>query len=49
MNGLFTVVDGVLSVFCSIYLGFTLTLVVGLAIYLLAYALFSRLRSVALS
>jgi hypothetical protein len=49
MNGLFTVVGGVLSVRFSIYLGFTLTLVIGLAIYLLAYALFSRLRSVALT
>ena len=48
MNGLFTVVGGVLSVLFSIYLGFTVTLVVGLAIYLLAYALFSRLRTVAL-
>ena len=41
-------VGGVLSVLFSIYLGFTVTLVVGLAIYLLAYALFSRLRTVAL-
>jgi hypothetical protein len=44
MNGLFTVVRGVL-----IYLGFTLALAIGLAIYLLAYALFGRLRTVALS
>ena len=49
MNGLFTVIGGVLSVLFSIYLGFTLTLAIGLAIYLLAYALFSRLRTVALS
>jgi hypothetical protein len=43
------VVGGVLSVLFSIYLGFTVTLVVGLDIYLLAYALISRLRTVSRS
>lgn len=44
MNGLFTVIGGILSVLLSIYLGFTATLAVGIAIYCFAFLLFSRIR-----
>ena len=43
-NALFTVIGGVTAGVLSIFLGFTLTLWVALGIYLLAFALFARLR-----
>jgi predicted membrane-bound spermidine synthase len=44
MNGLFTVVGGLGSVLLSILLGFRLTVIVAMLIYLLAFLVFSRLR-----
>lgn len=44
MNGLFTVIGGILSVIVSIYLGFTSTLIFGMLIYVLAYLLYSQMR-----
>jgi hypothetical protein len=49
MNGLFTVVGGLMSVVLSIYLGFTLTLIIALMIYLLGWLAFARFRSAALA
>jgi hypothetical protein len=49
MNGLFTVVGGLLSVLLSIYLGFTVTLVIAMAIYLLGWLAFIRFRGKALA
>jgi len=48
MNGLFTVIGGLMSVVLSIYLGFTATLLIALAIYLLGWLAFARFRSKAL-
>jgi hypothetical protein len=45
MNGVFTVVGGVGSVLLSLAYGFTVTLIVALALYLLAFALFPVVRS----
>jgi len=45
MNGLFTVVGGLLSVLLSIYLGFTVTLIIAMAIYLLGWLTFVRFRA----
>lgn len=45
LNGLFTVVGGLLSVLLSIYFGFQVTCMIALTIYLLAFAMFRRLRS----
>lgn len=47
MNGLFTVIGGILSVIISIYLGFSMTLIVGILIYMLAYLLYSKMRQIA--
>ena len=44
MNGLFTVIGGIASVVISLFLGFNLTLVAGALIYILALALFTRMR-----
>ena len=49
MNGLFTVVGGLMSVLLSIYLGFTLTLIIALMIYLLGWLAFARFRSAAMA
>jgi hypothetical protein len=43
-NALFTVIGGVTAGVLSIFLGFKLTLWVALGIYLLAFALFARMR-----
>lgn len=45
MNGLFTVIGGISSVLISIYLGFTVTLITGLTIYVLAFFLYSKLKT----
>jgi len=45
MNGLFTVVGGLLSVVLSMYLGFNTTLVIALSIYLVGWAAFVRMRN----
>lgn len=47
MNGLFTVIGGILSVVASLYLGFSLTLLLGALIYLIAYLLYAKLRKIA--
>ncbi|MCK5360957.1 MAG: hypothetical protein KAJ95_10050, partial [Gammaproteobacteria bacterium] len=44
MNGLFTVIGGLLSVLLSIYLGFTITMIIALLIYVLGLFAFSRFR-----
>lgn len=44
MNGLFTVIGGLGSVMLSIQVGFQVTIMVALGIYLLAFVAFSRLR-----
>ncbi len=44
MNGLFTVVGGLLSVLVSLFYGFKLTFFVAICIYLLAFIVFYRLR-----
>lgn len=46
MNGLFTVIGGLASVLLSLYCGFTVTLLVAMGIYLVAFATYSRLRGV---
>ena len=48
MNGLFTVIGGMLSVLLSIFYGFKVTLLVAMLIYCLAFFLFSRMRTVAI-
>lgn len=45
MNGLFTVIGGILSVVLSIYCGFRVTLLAALFVYLLAFALFAKMRA----
>ena len=45
MNGLFTVIGGLASVLLSIYLGFTVTELIALGIYALAFVALSRLRA----
>jgi uncharacterized membrane protein len=45
MNGLFTVIGGILSVVLSIYYGFQMTLLFAMMIYLLAWVLYARLRT----
>ncbi len=45
MNALFTVVGGLASVLASIYWGFNLTLLIGVAAYVLAALLLGRIRS----
>jgi hypothetical protein len=44
MNGLFTVIGGILSVVLSIFYGFRVTLLAALLIYGLALVLFPRMR-----
>ncbi|PIE72155.1 MAG: hypothetical protein CSA20_09280 [Deltaproteobacteria bacterium] len=44
MNGLFTVIGGISSVLISIHWGFNKTLLVGLAIYMLAFFLFHTFK-----
>jgi hypothetical protein len=44
MNGLFTVIGGILSVLLSIFFGFQMTLLFATLIYVLAWTLYSRLR-----
>ncbi len=46
MNGLFTVIGGLASVLLSLYYGFTVTLLVAMGIYAIAFATYSRLRGV---
>ena len=46
MNGLFTVVGGLASVLLSVYLGFTMTELIGLGIYGVAFLAMWRLRAV---
>ncbi len=48
MNGLFTVVGGFLSVIISIFYGFQVTIMVALAVYVLAMWLFSKMRQASL-
>lgn len=47
MNGLFTVIGGILSVLLSIFLGFRITLITALAIYCLAFLLFPKMKKAA--
>ena len=44
MNGLFTVIGGLASVLLPIYVGFTVTEMVALGIYAVAFATMARLR-----
>jgi hypothetical protein len=48
LNGLFTVIGGLLCVVLSIFWGFQATVLVALGIYLVAFVTFSRLRPVGL-
>jgi hypothetical protein len=45
MNGLFTIVGGLLAVIFSIQWGFTVTLLIACATYMLAFFVFSRMRT----
>lgn len=47
MNGLFTVIGGLCSVLFSIFYGFQATLVIAIAVYLLAFMTFAKLRKIA--
>ncbi|HEC12205.1 MAG TPA: hypothetical protein ENI80_02995 [Acidiferrobacteraceae bacterium] len=44
MNGLFTVIGGVLSVVLTLYIGFKLLFLIALVIYMAAFIAFARLR-----
>jgi len=44
MNGISTVVGGLASVVLSIFLGFKVSLVVGLAMYIIAFVSFLKMR-----
>ncbi len=44
LNGLFTVIGGIMSVVLSIIFGFKTTLIIALAIYLIAFLMMSQLR-----
>ena len=44
MNGLFTVIGGLTSVFLGLQLGFNLTIVIALALYGCALAVFRKMR-----
>ena len=46
LNGLFTVIGGLLSVILSIFIGFKATIWIALAIYCLALAMFAKIRKV---
>jgi hypothetical protein len=45
MNGLFTVIGGLLGTVSTIEWGFRMTLWIACAIYVLAFLIFSRIRS----
>ena len=45
MNGLFTVVGGLLSMLSSVVFGFNITIVLALALYLAAFGLYQKLRT----
>jgi spermidine synthase len=45
MNGLFTVVGGLASVLLSIFIGFRVTMVIAVIIYVIALYLYNRIRS----
>ncbi len=47
MNGLFTVIGGIVSVLLSINYGFNITLFVGMVIYIAAFFFFGKLRQIA--
>jgi hypothetical protein len=47
LNSVFTVVGGLSSVLLSIYLGFTVTILIALAIYVLALVVYARMRPIA--
>jgi len=44
VNGLFTVIGGIMSVVLSIIFGFKITLIIALLIYCLAFAMMGQLR-----
>lgn len=44
MNGLFTVIGGILSVLLSIYYGFQITLIFAMMVYLVAWILYARVK-----
>ena len=44
MNGLFTVIGGLASVFLGLELGFNFTIVIALALYACALAVFRKMR-----
>jgi hypothetical protein len=45
LNGIFTIVGGLLAVLLSMTLGFRWTLLIALAVYVVAFGLFSRMRA----
>lgn len=47
MNSLFTVIGGLASIILSIFIGFRMTMVIALALYLIAFRLYTRMRSFA--
>lgn len=47
MNGLFTVVGGMLGVFFSVQWGFTITIVIAAATYVVAFLMFAQIRGTA--
>lgn len=47
MNGLFTVVGGIGAALLSLYMGFTATLLIALAVYILAAVVFAQFRKAA--
>jgi len=44
LNGVFTVAGGLITPLLSIWLGFRVTIMIGLAIYALAFAIFAVVR-----
>ena len=44
MNGLFTLVGGLASMILSVFFGFHVTLFLALALYILAFLVYSRIR-----
>ncbi len=49
LNGLFTVIGGLASVLFSLLLGFKITLLAALTVYVIAFWLFSRFRQISLA
>jgi len=45
MNGLFTIIGGLLSVLLAIFFGFKITLLVALGLYVIAFAAYAKIRS----